>query len=143
MVSGSQVSHISRSCDVADLDRFYFITSGASIHVHSSVPGFKRLSTLSSTDREGHKGKITGLQLHPTNPLQLLSCGSDGTVKAWDWAEDRLVRTITITERGSVGHMCTGQVGEKWYIFATAAIWKDDGGGKVDGKFADASSESS
>jgi NET1-associated nuclear protein 1 (U3 small nucleolar RNA-associated protein 17) len=86
--------------------------------VHASS-NFARLSTLSSTDSQGHRKPITALLVHPTNPLQLITAAEDGTVKIWDWVEGRHVRTISVAEDGQVNQITVGQVGDKWWIFAT------------------------
>ncbi|ORX39739.1 WD40-repeat-containing domain protein [Kockovaella imperatae] len=114
--------------------KFYFTVSHTSIHIHSSTgPTFKRLSTLCSTHREGHRNRITGIQLHPTNPFQLITCALDGNVKIWDWMEGRLIHTIEVALGGHLNHLCTGQVDGKWFIFATAAIRKEGKSPKPDG----------
>ena len=57
--------------------------------------------------------------------MQIITAAEDGLVKVWDWVEGRLVRTLTMSETGRVLHLCIGQVGGKWFIFATAANPKD------------------
>lgn len=102
--------------------------------VHSSTaPGFQRLSTLSSTDPNGHRKPITALLLHPTNPLQLITSSDDGTIKIWDWVEGRHVRTIQVLDDGGVKQICVGQVGSKWWIFATVTNPKPGKKTKEDG----------
>lgn len=114
--------------------RFYFTAANTSVFVHSSTaPNFQRLSTLSSTDSNGHRKPITALLLHPTNPLQLITSSDDGTIKIWDWVEGRHVRTIQVLDDGGVKQICVGQVGSKWWIFATVTNPKPGKKAKEDG----------
>ncbi|EIW69565.1 hypothetical protein TREMEDRAFT_71675 [Tremella mesenterica DSM 1558] len=105
--------------------KFFHVVSGTSIHIHSySAPHFPRLSTLSSTVRDGHQKPITALILSPINPFQLITASLDGTVKIWDWVEGRLVRTIPVVQDGGVHQLCAGQVGGSWWLFLTTSTRK-------------------
>ncbi|KAL7422218.1 NET1-associated nuclear protein 1 [Cryptotrichosporon argae] len=100
--------------------RFYFTVANTSVFVHSSTaPTFTRLSTLSSSHPQGHRKPITGLVLHPTNPLQLLTSSEDGTLKVWDWVEGRLIRTTVFADDGAVTRICPVDVGGKWWVFGS------------------------
>lgn len=130
---------MSSSCEARSLaacshTSFYFAASSTGVAVHSSEgPNFKRLSTLSSTDRNGHRKPITALILHPTNQLQLITASLDGTIKIWDWVEGRHIRTIRLVEDSSISQISVGQVGEKWWIFATVTNAKSGKKPKDDG----------
>ncbi|XP_042301223.1 WD repeat-containing protein 75 [Sceloporus undulatus] len=45
---------------------------------------------------QGHSNLITGIQLNPTNHLQLYSCSLDGTIKLWDFMDGILIKTFVI-----------------------------------------------
>ncbi|KAL1411238.1 NET1-associated nuclear protein 1 [Vanrija albida] len=114
--------------------RFYFSASSTGVEVHSSeAPNFARLSTLSSTDPNGHRKPITALILHPTNHLQLITASLDGTIKIWDWVEGRHIRTIRLVEDSEIHQISVGQVAEKWWMFATVTNAKHGKKPKEDG----------
>ncbi|BEJ16091.1 hypothetical protein CspHIS471_0506960 [Cutaneotrichosporon sp. HIS471] len=109
--------------------RFYFTAAGTSVFVHSSTgPDFERLSTLSSTDPNGHRKTINALLVHPTNALQIITASDDGTVKVWDWVEGRLVRTIVAAEKGHVKQICLGDLNGVWWIYANLSTVKSKSG---------------
>ncbi|CAK9780920.1 WD40 repeat-like protein [Cutaneotrichosporon oleaginosum] len=109
--------------------RFYFTAAGTSVFVHSSTgPNFERLSTLSSTDPNGHRKTINALLVHPTNALQIITASDDGTVKVWDWVEGRLVRTIVAAQNGHVKQICLGEHNGVWWIYANISTVKSKSG---------------
>nr|XP_018263992.1 uncharacterized protein I303_03870 [Kwoniella dejecticola CBS 10117]OBR86150.1 hypothetical protein I303_03870 [Kwoniella dejecticola CBS 10117] len=113
--------------------RFYLTVTHTSIHIHSSTaPSFTRLSTLSSTHRDGHTKPITSLHLSPTSSFQIISSSEDGTIKIWDWVTGRSVRTIKFTDNNAkVHHVAFGEVAGKWCIFAAVTSSKDVAGQKL------------
>ncbi|KAI3627916.1 NAN1 [Malassezia furfur] len=48
------------------------------------------LSGESSRPGQRHTAPITGMLLSPFNPLQLLTCSLDGTIKTWDYLDSEL-----------------------------------------------------
>ncbi|KAG9465033.1 hypothetical protein GDO78_019040 [Eleutherodactylus coqui] len=46
-----------------------------------------------------HRDLVTGIQLYPNNPLQLLSCSLDGTIKLWDFLDGIVIKTFLIERR--------------------------------------------
>ncbi|CAK6448072.1 unnamed protein product [Pipistrellus nathusii] len=45
---------------------------------------------------QGHRNLVTGIQLNPSNHLQLYSCSFDGTIKLWDYLDGILIKTFTV-----------------------------------------------
>ncbi|KAH0621575.1 hypothetical protein JD844_023033 [Phrynosoma platyrhinos] len=45
---------------------------------------------------QGHSNLVTGIQLNPTNHLQLYSCSLDGTIKLWDFMDGILIKTFVV-----------------------------------------------
>ncbi|ORY22761.1 hypothetical protein BCR39DRAFT_550862 [Naematelia encephala] len=109
--------------------KFYFTVSGTSIFVHSShAPEFPRLSTLNSTHPSGHQKPITSIVLSPTNPSHLITSSLDGLLKFWDWKDGTLLRTVNLgreREEAELYHLCTGEVYNNWYVFATMSKLRD------------------
>ena len=48
------------------------------------------LSSDASPPEKRHTAPITGMLLSPFNPLQLLTCSLDGTIKTWDYLDSEL-----------------------------------------------------
>ncbi|XP_040913731.1 WD repeat-containing protein 75 [Toxotes jaculatrix] len=47
-------------------------------------------------DLRGHTDLVTGVQLKPSNHLQVYSCSADGTVRLWDFTDGILIKTYVI-----------------------------------------------
>ncbi|XP_005373379.1 PREDICTED: WD repeat-containing protein 75 [Chinchilla lanigera] len=45
---------------------------------------------------QGHTDLVTGIQLNPSNHLQLYSCSFDGTIKLWDYLDGILIKTFLV-----------------------------------------------
>ncbi|KAI4544013.1 hypothetical protein MG293_004279 [Ovis ammon polii] len=45
---------------------------------------------------QGHRNLVTGIQLNPSNHLQLYSCSADGTIKLWDYIDGILIKTFRV-----------------------------------------------
>ena len=81
------------------MDSFHFVASGKQILIHeSSPPDYALVSTLPSGSSSGHLAPIISFHLHPLNPLELVTCSEDGTVKVWSWTDSRLIRTLDVAE---------------------------------------------
>ena len=57
-----------------------------------------RLSDTSMAEENRHVRPITGMMLSLSNPLQLITCSLDGTIKVWDYLES------TLHDNVHVGH---------------------------------------
>jgi WD40 repeat protein len=57
----------------------------------------------------GHKGRVTGVVLPPSNRYQLLTSSTDGTVKTWDLQDGACLSTISLGGRISFFGMGTSQ----------------------------------
>lgn len=57
-----------------------------------------RLSDISMPEEQRHLKTITGMMLSLSNPLQLITCSLDGTIKVWDYLES------TLHDNMDVGH---------------------------------------
>ena len=67
-----------------------FVPVGSKVHAVSVATG-KLVYSL-----ERHTKDITGIQLNPLNPSQLLSCSLDGTLCVWHYTQERplVVQTV-------------------------------------------------
>ncbi|CAO1631778.1 unnamed protein product [Sympodiomycopsis kandeliae] len=83
---------------------YFCVASSSSIKIHSRATG-QVVSTLSASDSSLptseardriHTAAITGLIIHPHNPLQLITSSLDGTVKIWDYLDAVLLKSIDV-----------------------------------------------
>lgn len=85
---------------------YFFTASGSVVKIHSRVTG-EVVSTLapppllsqdeaSTSSNRSPSASLTGLLLHPRNPLQLLTSSLDGTVRIWDFLDAVLIKTIDV-----------------------------------------------
>ncbi|KAE8263747.1 hypothetical protein A4X09_0g7152 [Tilletia walkeri] len=80
---------------------YYFLPTAHSIRIISRHTG-ATISTLTPPtlpralrdDFPPHNHRITALALHPSNPLQLLSTSTNGTICVWDYLDARLLRVF-------------------------------------------------
>lgn len=81
-----------------------------------------------STDEEHrHTAPITDMLLSPFNPLQLLTCSLDGTVKTWDYLDSELHDNV------HVGHAIVGMTASvHWKQRLFVAVCKRDAGTSKD-----------
>ncbi|XP_060636388.2 WD repeat-containing protein 75 [Anolis sagrei] len=79
----------SRAAFSAD-SKYLLCSSGDYIKVYSTATE-ECLHVL-----QGHKNLVTGIQLNPTNHLQLYSWSLDGTIKLWDFMDGILIKTFVI-----------------------------------------------
>ncbi|KAJ8313937.1 hypothetical protein KUTeg_008498 [Tegillarca granosa] len=63
-----------------------FCCTGNSVKVFSTASG-ECIHVLT-----GHTGQVTGVQIHPKNKLQLLSCSVDQTIIKWDYSDGVLLQ---------------------------------------------------
>lgn len=70
--------------------RFIFTGCGAFIRMVSVATG-QTVRTL-----RGHSSLVTCCILHPSNPLQLLSCSHDGEVRVWDFTTSKCLARVTL-----------------------------------------------
>lgn len=54
------------------------------------------LSDAYTPEEHRHHAPITGMALSPDNPLQLLTCSLDGSVKVWDYLESALHDSVDV-----------------------------------------------
>jgi WD40 repeat protein len=101
----------------------------------SSPPDYTLTGTLPSSTQSSisHTSRITSFQLHPSNPLQIITASEDGTVKVWSWTDGTLIRTLDVAEalhtqqkkgedeegkRGKIVRMAAGVEGGKVFVYA-------------------------
>ncbi|KAH7107154.1 WD40 repeat-like protein [Auriculariales sp. MPI-PUGE-AT-0066] len=85
--------------------KYFFAIHGPSVMVYSSATGHivstlsaKTSSPSSSTANQnpGHTKPVTGVNIHPSNPLQLITASLDGSIKIWDYIDAVLLATISV-----------------------------------------------
>ncbi|KAG8432786.1 hypothetical protein GDO86_017142 [Hymenochirus boettgeri] len=87
--SGGSKLNYRRSVFSAD-GKFLMCVSGDFIRVYSTTTE-ECVHTL-----QGHHNLVTGIELNPSNQLQLYSCSLDGNVKLWDFIDGILIKTFLI-----------------------------------------------
>lgn len=71
---------------------YLFVVQNCSVLIVSRMTN-QVVATLSSDttpSSQRHTAPITGMLLSPFNPLQLLTCSLDGTIKTWDYLDSEL-----------------------------------------------------
>lgn len=85
---------------------YFFSASASAVKIHSRTTGEvvstllpPRLTTLDTeSDRlaKSSAATVTGILIHPANPMQLLTSSMDGTIRVWDFLDAILLRTIDV-----------------------------------------------
>ncbi|CAO1615644.1 unnamed protein product [Parajaminaea phylloscopi] len=86
---------------------YFFTAAGCAVKIFSRVTG-EVVSTLAPPTRVSGEeenaalpcrstlASLSGILIHPTNPLQLLTASLDGTIRVWDFLDAILLRTIDV-----------------------------------------------
>lgn len=92
---------------------YVFIVQDSSVLIVSRVTNriVAKLSDTSLPVDQRHTAPITGMILSLSNPLQLITCSLDGTIKVWDYLESSLYDNV------QVGHAIVGM--------SASAHWKN------------------
>lgn len=101
-LQGDSVSSIS---PVFTKDGSYvFLVQDTSVLIVSRLTNrvVSMLSSDSDAEEKRHTAPITGMMLSTSNPLQLITCSLDGTIKTWDYLDSELHDNV------HVGHAIVG-----------------------------------